>query len=149
MTADLVHYLKLVWEVIKVGIGVLVVVASGLAAIEAIFKPFRKRKENREAKREAEAQAEKERLNREKRIDESLVKVDTHLEESLEIAKWQKEVDKRLEEHSEAIKDSKNERRVLWKAQRATLDGLKQLGANGMVSGAITEMDDYVDNNIR
>lgn len=90
-----------------------------------------------------------ERAERLKRIDDTLGKVESHLEESIEIAKWQENVDKRLDEHAEAIADSKNERRVLWKAQRATLDGLRQLRANGMVTDAIRLMDEYADDNIR
>lgn len=54
-----------------------------------------------------------------------------------------KHIQKLLDEHEEAIKLSLEERKVIWYALRATLDGLKQLGANGDVSRAIQAMDAF------
>lgn len=119
---------------------------AGTGLVELIFKPFRKRKERKKIL----AEMEKIRRAREERIDSSLDKIDLHLEEAAELSKWQEKVDDRLDKHEEAIKDSKNERRLLWRAQRATLDGLMKMGApSEMIPKVIEEMDVYVDDNLR
>lgn len=117
------------------------------AVIEIIFKPFRKYRERKKI-RESE---ENERLKRERRTDELLLNINKHLEEAQEIEKWREAVDKKLTEHEEAIQDSKNERRVVWRAQRATLSGLMQLldGKNEVIAKAILEMDEYTDEKMR
>jgi vacuolar-type H+-ATPase subunit I/STV1 len=126
--------LKLMEKLIKIS----ATVGAAAALVEIIFGPVRGLLEKR-----------RNRLERENRIDDSLAKIDQHLEESTRLAEWQTAVDATLARHEQSIEDSKTERRVTWRAQRATLDGLKQLGANGLVSKAITEMDDYADENMR
>lgn len=118
--------------------------------VELVFKPFRKYK----AKKASLAEIERIRLAREERIDDSLDKIDQHLDEAAELSKWQDSVDNRLDKHEEAIKESKNERRVVWRAQRATLGGLMQLlqrnnERNESIEKIIEEMDVYVDDNLR
>lgn len=126
--------LKLMEKIIKIS----ATVGATAALVEIVFRPVRKLLEKR-----------RNRLERENRIDESLGKIDQHLDESTRLAEWQTAVDATLARHEQSIEDSKAERRVTWRAQRATLDGLKQLGANGLVSKAIEEMDDYTDENMR
>lgn len=126
--------LKLMEKLIKIS----ATVGAAAALVEIIFGPVRGLLEKR-----------RNRLERENRIDDSLAKIDQHLEESTRLAEWQTAVDATLARHEQSIEDSKAERRVTWRAQRATLDGLKQLGANGLVSKAIEEMDDYADENMR
>lgn len=126
--------LKLMEKLIKIS----ATVGAAAALVEIIFGPVRGLLEKR-----------RNRLERENRIDESLAKIDQHLDESTRLAEWQTAVDATLARHEQSIEDSKAERRVSWRAQRATLDGLKQLGANGLVSKAIEEMDDYADENMR
>ena len=126
--------LKLMEKLIKISAAV----GAAAALVEVVFKPVRSMLEKR-----------RNRLKRENRIDESLAKIDQHLDESTRLAEWQTAVDATLARHEQSIEDSKAERRVTWRAQRATLDGLKQLGANGLVSKAIEEMDDYTDENMR
>lgn len=124
-------------------------IGSLTAIIEFFFSPIRK-----------VLKAKKERKEREKRIEDSLGKLDSHLKESRHEeeadTKWKgdveetlKNINKILENHDDAILASKNERRVLWRAQRATLDGLKQLHTNGLVSQSIQEMDNFTDDNMR
>ena len=126
--------LKLMEKLIKIS----ATVGAAAALVEIIFGPVRGLLEKR-----------RNRLERENRIDDSLAKIDQHLDESTRLAEWQTAVDATLARHEQSIEDSKAERRVTWRAQRATLDGLKQLGANGLVSKAIEEMDDYADENMR
>lgn len=126
--------LKLMEKLIKIS----ATVGAAAALVEIVFRPVRSLLEKR-----------RNRLKRENRIDDSLAKIDQHLEESTRLAEWQTAVDATLARHEQSIEDSKAERRVTWRAQRATLDGLKQLGANGLVSKAIEEMDDYADENMR
>ena len=126
--------LKLMEKLIKIS----ATVGAAAALVEIVFRPVRKLLEKRRT-----------RLERENRIDDSLAKIDQHLDESTRLAEWQTAVDATLARHEQSIEDSKAERRVTWRAQRATLDGLKQLGANGLVSKAIEEMDDYADENMR
>lgn len=126
--------LKLMEKLIKIS----ATVGAAAALVEIVFRPVRGLLEKR-----------RNRLERENRIDDSLAKIDQHLEESTRLAEWQTAVDATLVRHEQSIEDSKAERRVTWRAQRATLDGLKQLGANGLVSKAIEEMDDYADENMR
>ncbi|NCC85769.1 MAG: hypothetical protein EOM03_16855 [Clostridia bacterium] len=126
--------LKLMEKLIKIS----ATVGAAAALVEIVFRPVRRLLEKR-----------RKRLERENRIDESLGKIDQHLDESTRLAEWQTAVDATLARHEQSIEDSKAERRVTWRAQRATLDGLKQLGANGLVSKAIEEMDDYTDENMR
>lgn len=126
--------LKLMEKLIKIS----ATVGAAAALVEIVFKPVRSMLEKR-----------RNRIKRENRIDESLAKIDQHLDESTRLAEWQTAVDATLARHEQSIEDSKAERRVTWRAQRATLDGLKQLGANGLVSKAIEEMDDYTDENMR
>ena len=126
--------LKLMEKLIKIS----ATVGAAAALVEIVFRPVRKLLEKR-----------RKRLERENRIDDSLTKIDQHLDESTRLAEWQTAVDATLARHEQSIEDSKAERRVTWRAQRATLDGLKQLGANGLVSKAIEEMDDYTDENMR
>ncbi len=126
--------LKLMEKLIKIS----ATVGAAAALVEIVFRPVRKLLEKR-----------RKRLERENRIDDSLAKIDQHLDESTRLAEWQTAVDATLARHEQSIEDSKSERRVTWRAQRATLDGLKQLGANGLVSKAIEEMDDYTDENMR
>ena len=126
--------LKLMEKLIKIS----ATVGAAAALVEIVFRPVRSLLEKR-----------RNRLKRENRIDDSLAKIDQHLEESTRLAEWQTAVDATLARHEQSIEDSKAERRVTWRAQRATLDGLKQLGANGLVSKAIEEMDDFTDENMR
>ena len=126
--------LKLMEKLIKIS----ATVGAAAALVEIVFRPVRRLLEKR-----------RNRLKRENRIDDSLAKIDQHLDESTRLAEWQTAVDATLARHEQSIEDSKAERRVTWRAQRATLDGLKQLGANGLVSKAIEEMDDYADENMR
>lgn len=126
--------LKLMEKLIKIS----ATVGAVAALVEIIFGPVHGLLEKR-----------RNRLERENRIDDSLAKIDQHLDESTRLAEWQTAVDATLARHEQSIEDSKAERRVSWRAQRATLDGLKQLGANGLVSKAIEEMDDYADENMR
>ncbi len=126
--------LKLMEKLIKIS----ATVGAAAALVEIVFRPVRRLLEKRRT-----------RLKRENRIDDSLAKIDQHLDESTRLAEWQTAVDATLARHEQSIEDSKAERRVTWRAQRATLDGLKQLGANGLVSKAIEEMDDYTDENMR
>ena len=126
--------LKLMEKLIKIS----ATVGAAAALVEIVFRPVRRILAKRRT-----------RLKRENRIDDSLAKIDQHLDESTRLAEWQTAVDATLARHEQNIEDSKAERRVTWRAQRATLDGLKQLGANGLVSKAIEEMDDYADENMR
>ena len=126
--------IKLMEKLIKIS----ATVGAAAALVEIVFRPVRSLLEKR-----------RNRLKRENRIDDSLAKIDQHLEESTRLAEWQTAVDATLARHEQSIEDSKAERRVTWRAQRATLDGLKQLGANGLVSKAIEEMDDFTDENMR
>ncbi len=126
--------LKLMEKLIKIS----ATVGAAAALVEIVFRPVRRILAKRRT-----------RLKRENRIDDSLAKIDQHLDESTRLAEWQTAVDATLARHEQSIEDSKAERRVTWRAQRATLDGLKQLGANGLVSKAIEEMDDYADENMR
>ena len=126
--------LKLMEKLIKIS----ATVGAAAALVEIVFRPVRRLLEKR-----------RNRIKRENRIDDSLAKIDQHLDESTRLAEWQTAVDATLARHEQSIEDSKAERRVTWRAQRATLDGLKQLGANGLVSKAIEEMDDYTDANMR
>lgn len=126
--------IKLMEKLIKISAAV----GAAAALVEIVFRPVRSLLEKR-----------RKRLERENRIDDSLAKIDQHLDEATRIAEWQTAVDATLARHEQCIEDSKAERRVTWRAQRATLDGLKQLGANGLVSKAIVEMDDYADANMR
>ena len=126
--------LKLMEKLIKIS----ATVGAAAALVEIVFRPVRRLLEKR-----------RNRIKRENRIDDSLAKIDQHLDESTRLAEWQTAVDATLARHEQSIEDSKAERRVTWRAQRATLDGLKQLGANGLVSKAIEEMDDYADENMR
>ncbi len=126
--------LKLMEKLIKIS----ATVGAAAALVEIVFRPVRRLLEKRSN-----------RIKRENRIDDSLAKIDQHLDESTRLAEWQTAVDATLARHEQSIEDSKAERRVTWRAQRATLDGLKQLGANGLVSKAIEEMDDYTDENMR
>ncbi len=118
--------------------------------VELAFKPIRKCRD----RKKAQVDAERKRIERENRIDESLANIDQHLEEAVAFEKWKEEVDQKLTEHEEAIQDSKNERRVVWRAQRATLSGLMQLlkrnnEKNESIEKIIEEMDVYVDDNLR
>lgn len=124
------------WNLIKeilLGLGV---VAGGLGAITVIlelaFKPIRKFKDKR-IKRE----------ERSKRIEESLDRLDDHLVETEDHEARMRDIEKIVLEHEREIEASKAERRLTWKAQRATLDGLRQLNTNGMVTQTIKEMDDF------
>lgn len=126
--------LKLMEKLIKIS----ATVGAAAALVEIVFRPVRRILAKRRT-----------RLKRENRIDDSLAKIDQHLDESTRLAEWQTAVDATLARHEQSIEDSKAERRVTWRAQRATLDGLKQLGANGLVSKVIEEMDDYTDENMR
>lgn len=118
--------------------------------VELAFKPIRKCRD----RQKAQVDAERKRIERENRIDESLANIDQHLEEAVAFEKWREAVDKKLTEHEEAIQESKNERRVVWRAQRATLSGLMQLlkrnnEKNESIEKIIEEMDVYVDDNLR
>lgn len=141
---DWALFLEQAKEVASVTLGFVGTLAALFGGIEIIFRPFRSWKEKRDDEQKTR-----------ERLIKLLGETETHYKEAQERNRRLDMLEEKVEEHEQAIEQSREERRILWQAMRTMMLTLRDIipvehrETRQEITKSVQEMDKYANDHMR